>query len=158
VEPTCHRPCRQASRAPWPSGAALPCCSMGGYNTPVSEAEAAAVLSERPRVTGKELAVLPAAVSHGADPPCRSCHTVPAAIPPHRPERPSPRAHPGLDLSLARLAAGPCGPLGLGRPPHQQAAQPRANQADADSAQVLGRFFFLFSEIHFIQFKYPSDF
>jgi hypothetical protein len=36
----------------------------------VSEAEAA--LSERPRVTGKELAALPAAVSHGAGPSCRS--------------------------------------------------------------------------------------
>jgi hypothetical protein len=45
---------------------------------PVSEAEAAAALSECPRVTGKELAALPAAVSHGAAPPCRSrraaCH------------------------------------------------------------------------------------
>jgi hypothetical protein len=71
VEPTCHRSCRQASRAHWPSRAALPCCSTGGYNTPVSEAEATAALSERPRVTGKELAALPAAVSHGAAPPCR---------------------------------------------------------------------------------------
>jgi hypothetical protein len=74
VEPTCHRPCRQASHAHWLSGAALPCCSTGRYNTPVSEAKAAAVLSERLRVTGKELAALPAAVSHGAAPPCRSCH------------------------------------------------------------------------------------
>jgi hypothetical protein len=73
VEPTCHRPCRQASRAHWPSRVALPCCSTGGYNTPVSEAEAAAVLSERPHVTGKELAALPAAVSHDAAPPCKSC-------------------------------------------------------------------------------------
>jgi hypothetical protein len=73
VEPTCHRPCRQVLHAHWPSGAALPCCSTGGYNTPVSEAEAAAALSECSRVTGKELAALPAAVSHGAAPPCRSC-------------------------------------------------------------------------------------
>jgi hypothetical protein len=106
VEPTCHRPCRQASRAHWPSGVALPCCSMGRYNTPVSEAEAAAALSERPRVTGEELAALPTAVSHGAAPPCRSCHAAPAAIPPHRPERPSPRAHPACS-SLSRAAVTP---------------------------------------------------
>jgi hypothetical protein len=106
VEPTCHRPCRQASRAHWPSGAALPCCSTGGYNTPVSDAEAAAVLSERPRVTGKELAALPAAVSHGAAPPCRSYHATPAAIPPHRPERPSLRAHLACP-SLSRAAVTP---------------------------------------------------
>jgi hypothetical protein len=67
------RPYRQASRAHWPSGVALPCCSTGGYNTPVSEAEAAAVLSKRPRVTDKELAALTATVSHDAAPLCRSC-------------------------------------------------------------------------------------
>jgi hypothetical protein len=75
VEPTCHRPCRQASRAHWPSGAALPCCSTGRYNMHVSEVEAATALSERPHVTGKELAALSAAVSHDAAPPCRSCRT-----------------------------------------------------------------------------------